>query len=55
MSLCVVLTCGVCVWKKCLKKKNKDKEKDKKTGKKSKGGVDTELDGGYKEVHVVHT
>lgn len=49
VSLCVVLTCGVCVWKKCLKKKNKDKEKDKKTGKKSKGGVDTELDGGYKE------
>ncbi|XP_028286281.1 synaptotagmin-1-like [Parambassis ranga] len=50
VSLCLVLSCGVCVWKKCLKKKDKDKEKDKKKGKeKSKGGVDTEMDGGYSE------
>ncbi|XP_068579911.1 synaptotagmin-1b [Cebidichthys violaceus] len=48
VSLCVVLSCAVCVWRKCLK--NKDKEKDKKKGKeKSNGGFDTEMDGGYSE------
>ncbi|XP_074489155.1 synaptotagmin-1b [Sebastes fasciatus] len=50
VSLCVVLSCALCVWKKCLKKKDKDKEKDKKKGKeKSNGGIDTEMDGGYSE------
>ncbi|XP_054633478.1 synaptotagmin-1b [Dunckerocampus dactyliophorus] len=46
VSLCVLLSFGVCAWKKCLKK-----DKDKKKGKeKSKGGgIDTEMDGGYKE------
>lgn len=53
--LCVALSCAVCVWKKCLKKKDKDKEKDKKKGKeKSNGGFDTEMDGGYKEVGYTH-
>nr|XP_020469513.1 synaptotagmin-1-like [Monopterus albus] len=48
--LCVVLSSSVCVWKKCLKKKDKDKEKSKKRGKeKSKGGSDNEMDGGYIE------
>lgn len=55
VSLCVLLSCAVCVWKKCLKKKDKDKEKDKKKGKeKSKGDFDTEMDGGYNKVHT-HT
>lgn len=50
VSLSVVLSCAVCVWRKCPKK-DKDKDKDKKTGKeKSKGGFDTEMDGGYNEV-----
>ncbi|KAM3870574.1 synaptotagmin-1-like [Diretmus argenteus] len=54
VSLCLVLACALCVWKKCLKKKDKDKEKDKdkdkKKGKeKSKGDFDTEMDGGYNE------
>ncbi|KAM9808309.1 synaptotagmin-1-like [Neosynchiropus ocellatus] len=49
VSLCVLLSCAACFWKKCLKK-DKDKEKDKKKGEeKSKGGSDTEMDGGYKE------
>lgn len=53
VSLCVVLSFAVCVWKKCLKKKDKDKEKDKKKGKeKSKGDSDTEMDGGYNKVHT---
>ncbi|KAM6937037.1 synaptotagmin-A-like [Xenentodon cancila] len=48
VSLCLLLSCAACVWKKCLKKKDKDKEKEKKIGKdKSKGGFDTEMDGGY--------
>ncbi|KAF7670340.1 hypothetical protein LDENG_00018750 [Lucifuga dentata] len=48
VTLCVVLSCALCVWKKFLKKKGKDKEKDKKKGQeKSKGGFDTEMDGGY--------
>uniref|UniRef100_A0A3Q0TC63 Synaptotagmin n=1 Tax=Amphilophus citrinellus TaxID=61819 RepID=A0A3Q0TC63_AMPCI len=53
VSLCMVLSCAVCVWKKFLKKKDKgkEKEKDKKKGKeKSKGDFDTEMDGGYNEV-----
>lgn len=51
VTLCMVLSCAVCVWKKGLKKKDKDKEKDKKKGKeKSKGGSDTEMDGGNNEV-----
>ncbi|CAG5958073.1 unnamed protein product [Menidia menidia] len=50
VSLCVVLSCVLCVWKKCLKKKDKDKDKDKKKGKeKSNGGFDTEMDGDYNE------
>ncbi|XP_015239467.1 synaptotagmin-1-like [Cyprinodon tularosa] len=50
ISLCMVLSCAFCIWKKCLIKKDKDKEKDKKKGKeKSKGGSDTEMDGGYLE------
>lgn len=53
MGLCVALSCAVCVWKKCLKKKDKDKEKDKKKGKeKSKGDFDTEMDGSYNKVHA---
>ncbi|KAM7396658.1 hypothetical protein PAMP_019684 [Pampus punctatissimus] len=49
VSLCMVLSCAVCVWKKCWKK-DKDKEKDKKKGKeKSKGDFDTEMDGDYNE------
>ncbi len=56
VSLCAVLSCAACVWKKCLKKKDKDKEKDKKKGKeKSKGGFDTEMDGGYNKVGHTHT
>lgn len=52
----MVLSCALCVWKKCLKKKDKDKEKDKKREKeKSKGGYDTEMDGGYNEVSNRHT
>lgn len=52
----MVLSCAVCMWKKCLKKKDKDKEKDKKKGKeKSKGGYDTEMDGGYNEVGYTQT
>ncbi|KAE8296349.1 Synaptotagmin-1 Synaptotagmin I [Larimichthys crocea] len=48
VSLSLVLTCAVCVWKKCLKKKDKDKEKDKKHGKeKNKGDFDTEMNAGY--------
>lgn len=55
MGLCVALSCVVCLWKKCLKKKDKDKEKDKKKGKeKSKGDFDTEMDGGYSKVRT-HT
>ncbi|XP_056137606.1 synaptotagmin-1b [Lampris incognitus] len=50
VSLCVALSCTLCVWKKCWKKKEKEKEKEKKKGKeKSKGGCDTEMDGGYTE------
>ncbi|XP_056273199.1 synaptotagmin-1b [Pseudoliparis swirei] len=50
VSVCVVLSCAVCVWKKCLKKKDKDKEKEKKKEKeKSNRGLDTEMDGGYSE------
>lgn len=53
VSLSVVLSFAACVWKKCLKKKDKDKEKDKKKGKeKSKGDFDTEMDGGYHKVHA---
>lgn len=53
VSLSMVLSCAVCMWKKCLKKKDRDKEKDKKKGKeKSKGGSDTEMDGGYNEVSL---
>ena len=56
VSLCLALSCALCVWKKCLKKKDKDKEKEKKKGKdKSKGGFDTEMDGGYNEVIYTHT
>ncbi|XP_061780264.1 synaptotagmin-1b [Nerophis lumbriciformis] len=44
VSLCVLLSFGVCAWKKCLKK-DKKKGKEKSKG----GGVDTEMDGGYKE------
>ncbi|XP_047240120.1 synaptotagmin-1b isoform X1 [Girardinichthys multiradiatus] len=48
VSLCMVLSFVLCIWKKCLIKK--DKEKDKKRGKEqSKGGFDTEMDGGYNE------
>ncbi|XP_047240128.1 synaptotagmin-1b isoform X2 [Girardinichthys multiradiatus] len=44
----MVLSFVLCIWKKCLIKK--DKEKDKKRGKEqSKGGFDTEMDGGYNE------
>ncbi|MEQ2202504.1 hypothetical protein XENOCAPTIV_004253 [Xenoophorus captivus] len=51
VSLCMVLSFVLCIWKKCLIKKDKDKEKDKKRGKEqSKGGFDTEMDGGYNEV-----
>lgn len=51
VSLCMVLSCVLCIWKKCLTKKDKDKEKDKKKGKeKIKGGFDTEMDGGHNEV-----
>ncbi|KAM4554230.1 synaptotagmin-A-like [Fundulus diaphanus] len=50
VSLCMVLSFVLCIWKKCLIKKDKDKEKDKKRGKeKSKGGFDTEMDGGHNE------
>ncbi|XP_017261543.1 synaptotagmin-1b [Kryptolebias marmoratus] len=50
VSLCIVLSCVVCIWKKRLIKKDKDKEKDKKKGnEKSKGGFDTEMDGGHDE------
>lgn len=53
VGLCVALSFAVCVWKKCLKKKDKDKEKDKKKGKeKSKGDFDTEMDGSYNKVHT---
>lgn len=53
VSLCVVLSCAVCVWRKCLKKKDKDKEKDRKKGKeKSKADFDTEMNGGYSKVHA---
>lgn len=58
VSLCMVLSCVLCIWKKCLIKKDKDKEKDKKMGKeKSKGGLDTEMDGGFNEVshHTANT
>uniref|UniRef100_A0A665VLY0 Synaptotagmin n=1 Tax=Echeneis naucrates TaxID=173247 RepID=A0A665VLY0_ECHNA len=47
VGLCMVLSLSVCVWRKCLKKKDKDKEKDKNKGKEKKGGFDTEMDGGY--------
>lgn len=48
VSVCIVLSCVVCVWKKRLIKKEKDKEKDKKMeNEKSKGGFDTEMDGGH--------
>lgn len=51
VSLCIVLSCVVCIWKKRLTKKDKDKEKDKKKeNEKSKGGFDTEMDGGHDEV-----
>ncbi|XP_037538801.1 synaptotagmin-1b [Nematolebias whitei] len=50
VSLCIVLSCVVCIWKKRLIKKDKDKEKDKKKeNEKSKGGFDTEMDGGHDE------
>ncbi|XP_005802095.1 synaptotagmin-1-like [Xiphophorus maculatus] len=50
VSLCMVLSCVLCIWKKCLIKKDKDKEKDKKKGKETiKGGFDTEMDGGHNE------
>lgn len=55
VSLCLVLSCVICVWKKCIKK-DKDKEKEKKKGKeKSKGDFDTEMDGSYNEVGQRHT
>ncbi|XP_077452609.1 synaptotagmin-1b [Stigmatopora argus] len=46
VSLCVLLSFGVCTWKKCLKK-----DKDKKKGKeKTKGGeCDTENENSFKE------
>uniref|UniRef100_A0A3Q3W3D7 Synaptotagmin n=1 Tax=Mola mola TaxID=94237 RepID=A0A3Q3W3D7_MOLML len=48
VSLCVLLSSAVCMWKKCSKKKDRDKEKDKKRGKeKSEGDFDTEMDGCY--------
>ncbi|XP_061578638.1 synaptotagmin-1b [Cololabis saira] len=50
VSLCLLLSCALCVWKKCIKKKDKDKDKEKKKGNdKSKGGFDTEMDGGHNE------
>ncbi|KAF7224524.1 synaptotagmin-1b [Nothobranchius furzeri] len=50
VSLCIVLSCAVCFWKKRIMKKDKDIEKDKKKEKvKNKGGFDTEMDGGYNE------
>lgn len=50
VTLCVLLSFGVCAWKKCLRK-----DKDKKKGKeKSKAGdFDTENDGRSKEVHFL--
>lgn len=55
VGLFVVLSCAVCVWRKCLKKKDKDKEKGrgKEKGKeKSNMDLDTEMDGGYSKVRV---
>lgn len=59
VGVCVVLSCAVCVWRKCLKNKDKDKEKDKEKGRgkekgkeKSKVDLDTEMDGGYNKVRV---
>lgn len=59
VGLCVALSCAVCVWRKCLKKKDKDKEKDKEKGRgKEKGkeksdvDLDTEMDGGYSKVRA---
>lgn len=59
VGLCVALSCAVCVWRKCLKNKDKDKEKDKEKGRgkekgkeKSKVDLDTEMDGGYSKVRV---
>uniref|UniRef100_A0A4W5ME75 Synaptotagmin n=1 Tax=Hucho hucho TaxID=62062 RepID=A0A4W5ME75_9TELE len=52
VSVCLVLSCCLCVWRKCLKKKDKDTEKEKK----GKNGLkmDTELEGGNSEVYI-HT
>lgn len=59
VGLCVALSCAVCVWRKCLKNKDKDKEKDKekdrgkeKGKEKNKVDLDTEMDGGYSKVRV---
>ncbi|XP_072291028.1 synaptotagmin-A-like [Eucyclogobius newberryi] len=50
VTLCTILACCLCVWKKCPKKKNKDKDKDKKTGKeKGNDDYDTEMMPGFKE------
>nr|XP_046206197.1 synaptotagmin-1-like [Oncorhynchus gorbuscha] len=44
VSVCLVLSCCLCVWRKCLKKKDKDTEKEKKGL-----NMDTELEGGTSE------
>ncbi|XP_029697440.1 synaptotagmin-1-like isoform X3 [Takifugu rubripes] len=50
VSLCVVFSSVVCLWKKCWKK-DKDKEKDrKKETETNKSNFDTEMDGGYNKL-----
>ncbi|KAM6961075.1 synaptotagmin-1-like [Aplochiton taeniatus] len=53
VSLCLVLTCGLCAWKKCLKKKEKEKDKEKKKGREKVKGdfdMDTEMEGDLTEL-----
>eukprot|EP00063_Salmo_salar_P005573 XP_013980408.1 PREDICTED: synaptotagmin-1-like [Salmo salar] len=45
VSVCLVLSCCLCVWRKCLKKKDTEKEKKGKNGL----NMDTELEGGNSE------
>ncbi|XP_024911855.1 synaptotagmin-1-like [Cynoglossus semilaevis] len=49
LALCVLLSCGLCVWRKCCSRKKKGEDKEKRSDKKKKTdgrGLDDEPEGG---------